>query len=1152
KLHNQGLEAIEVSDNGSGVPPSSLSTRCCSTTNTTNNSNDGDNDDANNNNNNNDSYNHGGGSSSLGEQFAFNTEGQLIPQSIQRLPRPAGTTVTVHGLFESLPVRRVDLCKRIKLQRMKLIKMMQGCKLIIIMQCLFDLWYTKLGGMCVLGIFEFAFLHAILCLGTQFNIMDVHNTKTKGKSTKSDVRLATSESSKTLEARTASVLGTKFLSGLTRIDIDLSKAVAVSQSSASSPSSAEKEEEARTTKALINDDDDDANTNNNNTNNYENVQWKLEGLISHAPTSRSSHPATARDLQFFSINGRPVDLPSVSRVLGDVWRLFDPSAEVASSSSSSSSGGRRRPACILAFTLPNNMYDVNLSPDKREVMFTEEVAMSDLLREGLMALWSGQSEGKFAANEVESRSNKSNSKSKRSKIEAMNGDDMDVTNDAKSNESKSSSKGDENEKTSAEVEKADNEIDNVTPKMRRRNTASSSIPPSAENGRLVTPRDSEVSPTDRVNASEPNPEGESNNDCGKHTVSDGVSSTSSTKNTTQPNEMEVTTLQENGIVPTHEEVEESVAPTTLNNDHKRHQQDQRGWDQMQLPERARQQQDDRRGWEQMRINFQRIEKKHLQKEMNHMLSYDNDGDEDGERNNTRHEEEMTRMCSSTKPRAATHSQRTSVVKKRSAKEASSESSTARRQSKRQKRKKDVASFLDSFSYGSTKPAAEDSNNSESSDSEQSETHEGYEHEIVDTSKRSFRNPNIRMAVGTTVTSEKRPRTSLRKFQRSNEANLPSSRASSAPSPPLEVYSDDDDCNEAEPETRTSDSAPSSPVVEAVWNSFSGTKNVIAQSQNARMMMKQNRTFLRSSVKKKRHAVDHHTDAKTGKPATSSSDENGSTATVNLCKEDFLHMSIIGQFNLGFILARCRNHNLWILDQHACDEKFNFERLCKETVIHEQKLIAPLPLELSPSEEHCVLEHTNIFEKNGFRFSYDPEKEPRHRLSLTALPHSGSGGDGKKAVQFGKDDVGALCAMLGADGTSSSEGYSAGFNAGVDGRIAGVNAVRRYAGLAGGSSSQDGTKLDNGIVGSSIVRLPKAIAMFASRACRGSIMIGTALSHKEQVNVLKRLDKTDIPWNCAHGRPTMSHIRSLTKCLLDDDDSIAANVAGPSLSVISEE
>ncbi len=31
------------------------------------------------------------------------------------------------------------------------------------------------------------------------------------------------------------------------------------------------------------------------------------------------------------------------------------------------------------------------------------------------------------------------------------------------------------------------------------------------------------------------------------------------------------------------------------------------------------------------------------------------------------------------------------------------------------------------------------------------------------------------------------------------------------------------------------------------------------------------------------------------------------------------------------------------------------------------------------------------------------------------------------------------------------------------------------------------------------------------------MIGTALSEKEQMDILNKLDKTDVPWNCAHGR-----------------------------------
>jgi len=68
--------------------------------------------------------------------------------------------------------------------------------------------------------------------------------------------------------------------------------------------------------------------------------------------------------------------------------------------------------------------------------------------------------------------------------------------------------------------------------------------------------------------------------------------------------------------------------------------------------------------------------------------------------------------------------------------------------------------------------------------------------------------------------------------------------------------------------------------------------------------------------------------------------------VSLTKADFEEMEIIGQFNLGFILARDhRNQNLWILDQHGCDEIKNFERLVRDTRIHEQRLLAPLQLEL---------------------------------------------------------------------------------------------------------------------------------------------------------------------------------------------------------------
>lgn len=58
----------------------------------------------------------------------------------------------------------------------------------------------------------------------------------------------------------------------------------------------------------------------------------------------------------------------------------------------------------------------------------------------------------------------------------------------------------------------------------------------------------------------------------------------------------------------------------------------------------------------------------------------------------------------------------------------------------------------------------------------------------------------------------------------------------------------------------------------------------------------------------------------------------------------------------------------------------------------------------------------------------------------------------------------------------------------------------------------------------------------------SIMIGTALSQKEQADILKKLDKADDPWSCAHGRPTMSHIRSLEQILLEDNEIIIPGIS----------
>ena len=76
-------------------------------------------------------------------------------------------------------------------------------------------------------------------------------------------------------------------------------------------------------------------------------------------------------------------------------------------------------------------------------------------------------------------------------------------------------------------------------------------------------------------------------------------------------------------------------------------------------------------------------------------------------------------------------------------------------------------------------------------------------------------------------------------------------------------------------------------------------------------------------------------------------------SLSVSKDDFARMRIVGQFNLGFIIAvRERNsggnddgddvEDVFIIDQHASDEKYNFERLQAETVMQVQTLARYYP------------------------------------------------------------------------------------------------------------------------------------------------------------------------------------------------------------------
>ncbi|KAI9566649.1 hypothetical protein HD554DRAFT_1104666 [Boletus coccyginus] len=211
----------------------------------------------------------------------------------------------------------------------------------------------------------------------------------------------------------------------------------------------------------------------------------------------------------------------------------------------------------------------------------------------------------------------------------------------------------------------------------------------------------------------------------------------------------------------------------------------------------------------------------------------------------------------------------------------------------------------------------------------------------------------------------------------------------------------------------------------------------------------------------------------------------------ISKTDFEHMVVAGQFNLGFIIVRKRSDamqgggtmdDLFIVDQHAADEKWNFETLQEKTVIASQRLFRPQQLQLTAADEMLAVENMDVLKLNGFELEQVEELEAfrdedeegsgvRMRLQLVAQPVS-------KDTVFDIKDLEELIHLM-----------------------------------------QDRPR-------GTMVRCSKARAMFAMRACRRSVMIGKALDKTQMTTIVRHMGTMDQPWNCPHGRPTMRHLSDL--------------------------
>lgn len=221
------------------------------------------------------------------------------------------------------------------------------------------------------------------------------------------------------------------------------------------------------------------------------------------------------------------------------------------------------------------------------------------------------------------------------------------------------------------------------------------------------------------------------------------------------------------------------------------------------------------------------------------------------------------------------------------------------------------------------------------------------------------------------------------------------------------------------------------------------------------------------------------DLETATPSNSTPEER---LSLTVSKSDFALMRIIGQFNLGFIIAMrpssdnklsSTSSDLFIIDQHASDEKYNFERLTASTILTPQRLVHPHPLILTAIEEETILSNSADLTANGFIVSIDTSGTTPvgQRCKLLSLPMS-------REVTFTPSDLEELLAII------------------------------------------------SDHVGQEVPRPSKVRRLLASRACRGSVMVGKTLTLEQMEKVVRHMGSMEKPWSCPHGRPTMRHLFGL--------------------------
>jgi DNA mismatch repair protein MutL len=175
------------------------------------------------------------------------------------------------------------------------------------------------------------------------------------------------------------------------------------------------------------------------------------------------------------------------------------------------------------------------------------------------------------------------------------------------------------------------------------------------------------------------------------------------------------------------------------------------------------------------------------------------------------------------------------------------------------------------------------------------------------------------------------------------------------------------------------------------------------------------------------------------------------------------LRVLGQIANTFIVAEGPD-GLYLIDQHAAHERVLFEEVCAARQpasggVQVQGLLEPALAEVSPRQEEVLISHRETLAEHGFQL--EPFGQRAYRVR------------GIPALLAGRDAVQALGALLDALAEEPAE--------------------------------------------------PSADRVAATLACHGAVRAGQSLALEEMRELVQRLEQTEAPHTCPHGRPTTVHL-----------------------------